>query len=102
MDKVYENRRWEIETFDDGTVVGKLYFTQFYEEIEILAFQQNKNEPETFNYVSDLLRVELDYIFCNTVDEAIEEFENMIIEHIEDEISTLEDMKEKFNEERVY
>jgi hypothetical protein len=101
MDKRYENRYWETEDYN-GMIVGKLHFTQFYEDEIILSFQQDKDDKETFWYVSDFLRVEVDCISADTLDEAMEEFESMIIERIEDEICTLEDMKQKFNEEIVY
>lgn len=101
MDKTHENRYWEIDEYN-GMLVGKLHFTQFYDDEVILTFQQDKDDEEIFWYTSDFLKVEQDCIAMVTPDEAMEEFESMIIDQIEDEISTLEDMKEKFNEERIY
>jgi hypothetical protein len=100
MDKKFENRHWELEEYN-GMIVGKLYFTQYYDENMILGFQQDKEDKELFWYVSDFLNVEQDCIAMESPNTAMEEFENMIIEHIEDEISSLEDLKDKFNEEKV-
>lgn len=100
MSKTFENRHWEIKKFDDGVVVGKLHFNQYCEDEIILSFQQNKENEDTFYYASELLSVEYDYIIADTLDDAMEEFESKIIEYIDNEITMLEDMKEKFNEER--
>jgi len=100
MNKTFENRHWEIEDYN-GMLVGTLHFTQHYEDEVILAFQQDKDDEETFWYYSNLLQVEHDCIFAETPDEVMEELESKIIEYIEDEICSLEDMREKFNEERI-
>lgn len=100
MDKIFENRNWEIDVYD-GMLVGKLHFTQYCDDEIILSFQQDKYEKECFWYVSDFLKVEQDSIFADTPDEAMEEFESKIIEYIEEEICSLEDIKDKFNEERI-
>lgn len=101
MDKVYENRHWEIDEYN-GLLVGKLHFTQYYDDEVILSFQQDKEDKGIYWYTSECLKVEHDCIFADFPDDAMEEFETMIIEHIEDEINSLEDMKIKFNEERIY
>lgn len=97
MNKIFKNRRWEIDEYN-GILVGKLHFTQYYDDEIILAFQQDKDDKEIFWYISDFLKVEHDCIFADTPDEAMEEFESKIIEHIEDEICALEEIKDKFNE----
>lgn len=83
-------------------LIGKLHFTQYYDDEVILSFQQDKNDKEIFWYSSEFLKVEQDCIALVSPDEAMEEFETMIIDYIEDEISALEDMREKFNEVRIY
>lgn len=97
MNKIFKNRHWEIDEYN-GMLVGKLHFTQYYDDEIILAFQQDKDDKETFWYVSDFLKVEHDCIFADTLVNAMEEFESKIIEHIEDEICALEEIKDKFNE----
>ena len=72
MSKEYENRYWEIS--DDGLLVGELHFTQYAEH---------------------------DFITADNPNDAMEQFEDMIIEYIEGEIAELEDMLDKFNEEKI-
>ena len=55
--------------------------------------------PDSYIYVSELLKVEDDSIFADSVEDAMEQFEDMIVDHIEDEISYYEEMLEKFREE---
>lgn len=93
-DKKYANRYWE----QNGDC-HELHFTQFYDDEAILKFTQDKEDSETFWYISDLLKVEHDCIFADSVDDAMEEFEDMVIGHIQDEIDYYEEMLEKFNAE---
>lgn len=93
-ERKYENRYWL--TNDD---VFELHFTQFYDDKVILKFVQDKNDSENYIYVSDLLNVEDGQITAESVEDAIEQFEDMVIEHIEDEIFYYEEMLEKFQEE---
>lgn len=90
----YENRYWL-----DNDDVYELHFTQFYDDEVILKFKQDKDDPENYIYVSDLLKVEYDEIYANSVDDAMEQFEDMIIDYIEDKISYYEEMLDKFQEE---
>lgn len=90
----YENRYWL-----DNDDVFELHFTQFYDDEVILKFKQDKNNPKIYIYVSDLLKVEYDIIEADSVRDAIEQFEDMIIDYIEDKISYYEEMLEKFQEE---
>lgn len=89
----FENRYWLI----NGDVF-ELHFTHFYDDEVILKFKQDKDDPENYIYVSDLLKVEYDEIYADSVDEAMEQFEDMIIDYIEDKISYYEEMLEKFQE----
>lgn len=89
----YENRYWLVN--DD---VYELHFTQFYDDEIILKFMQDKDDLENYIYVSDLLNVEHDEIQADSVEDAMEQFEDMVVEHINDEISYYEDMLDKFNE----
>lgn len=97
MNMRYKNRYWEIDE-SDNVLVGKLHFTQFYDDNIVLSFTQDKEDKEIFWYISDFLKVEVDCITADSPDDAMEEFEYKIIEHIDDEISYLDDMKDKFNE----
>ncbi len=89
----YENRYWRVN--DD---VYELHFTQFYDDEIILKFMQDKDDSENYIYVSELLNVEHDEIQTDSVVNAMEQFEDMVIEHIKDKISYYEEMLDKFSE----
>ncbi len=88
----YENRYWLVN--DD---VYELHFTQFYDSEIILKFMQDKDDSENYIYVSDLLNVEHDEIQAESVDDAMEQFEDMVVDHIEYKIYYYEKMLDKFN-----
>lgn len=88
----YENRYWLVN--DD---IYELHFTQFYDDEIILQFVQDENDSENYFYVSKLLNKE-ESIQANSVEDAMNQFEEMVIEHIEDEISYYKDMLKRFNE----
>lgn len=96
MSKKYENRYWEVGEYN-GMINGKLHFTQYNDDQIILGFQQDKDDDNLFWYVSEFLNVENDCIFVHNPDEAMQDFEDMINDYIENEICLLEDLKEKFN-----
>jgi len=91
--KEHENRYWLVN--DD---VYELHFTQFYDDEIILKFKQDKDDSENYIYVSGLLNVEHDEILADSVEDAMEQFEDMVVDHIKDEISYYEEMLDKFNE----
>ena len=91
----YENRYWLKN--DD---VYELHFIQFYDDEVILKFIQDKDDLENYIYVSDLLNVEHDEILAESAEDAIEQFEDMVIEHIKEKIAYYEEMLDKFQEEK--
>ena len=96
IDKIreYENRYWLL-----NNDVYELHFTQFYDEI-ILKFIQDKEDSENYIYVSDLLNVEHDEEFAESVEDAMEQFEYMVIDYIKEKIGYYEEMLDKFQEEK--
>lgn len=90
----YENRYWLLN--DD---VYELHFTQFYDDEIILKFVQDKDDLENYIYVSELLNVEHDEEFAESIEDVMEQFEDMIVDHIQEQISYYEDMLDKFQEE---
>lgn len=102
MNKKYENRYWEIEKFNDS-LVGRLHFTQFYDDKVILTYQQNNSEKDSFYYQSELLNVEHEvlYVESESPNDAMEQFVDMIEDHITDQIYYYEDMLAKFQEEKI-
>ena len=95
--KEHENWYWEVEDFGDA-LVGRLHFKEYYDDEVILEWQLNKGEDDEFNYTSTFLNIEQDILFADNPDEAMEEFIDMIEQHIEDEICCLENKLEKFRE----
>lgn len=91
----YENRYWLKN--DD---VYELHFTQFYDDEIILKFIQDKNDSGNYIYVSKLLNVEYDDILAESVEDAMEQFEYMIADHIQEQISYYKDMLDRFQEEK--
>jgi len=89
----HENRYWLV-----NDSVYELHFTQFYDDEIILKFIQDKGNSENYIYVSDLLNVEYDEIQTESVEDAMEQFEDMVVEHIKEEIAFYEEMLDKFNE----
>lgn len=92
--KKYENRYWLV-----NNDVFELHFTHFYDEEIILKFVQDKDDSENYIYVSDLLNVEHGVIDADSVEDAMEQFEDMVIDHIQEQIVYYEEMLDKFNEE---
>ena len=98
IDKIreYENRYWLLN--DD---VYELHFTQFYDDEIILKFIQNKEDSENYIYESELLNVEHDEILAESIEDAMEQFEDMVVDHIQEQISYYDEMLDKFQEEIV-
>ena len=90
----YENRYWLVN--DD---VYELHFTQYYDDEIILKFVQDKDDSENYIYVSELLNVEHDEILAESIEDAMDQFENMIVDHIQEQISYYDEMLCKFQEE---
>lgn len=91
-----ENRYW-VRNED----VYGLHFEPFYDDEIILKFVQDKEDSSVFIYVSDMLNVEHGEITADSVEDAMEEFEYMIKEHIEDKIDYYEELLRKFKEDSV-
>ncbi|MCD7996481.1 MAG: hypothetical protein LUH21_04525 [Clostridiales bacterium] len=102
MKKEYVNRYWEVgEKNKYGKECYKLHFTEYYDDEIILGFVQDEVDADTYIYVSEFLNVENDVITADSAEDAKKQFEDMIIEYIEDEISRFESMLEKFKEEAI-
>ena len=88
-----ENRHW-IKNED----VYEFHFRPYYDDEIILKFIQDKEDASNFIYVSDMLNVEHDEITTDSVEDAMEEFEYMIEEHLKGEIDYYEELLRKFKE----
>lgn len=93
----HENRYWLVNVNND---VYELHFTQFYDDEIILKFIQDKEDSENYIYVSDLLNVEHDEESAESVEDAMEQFEDMVIDYIKEKIAYYDEMLDKFQEEK--
>ncbi len=91
----YENRYWLL-----NNNVYELHFIQFYGDKIILKFIQDKDDSENYIYVSDLLNVEHDEELAESVEDAMEQFEYMVIDYIKEKIAYYDKMLDKFQEEK--
>lgn len=88
----------KIKYWTKNDDVYELHFIQFYDDKIILRFIQDKNNSKKYIYVSNLLNVEYDYILAEFVEDVMEQFEDMVIDHIKDKIAYYEEMLDKFQE----
>lgn len=91
----YENRYWLL-----NNNVYELHFIQFYGDKIILKFIQDKDDSENYIYVSDLLNVEHDEEFAESIKDAMEQFEDMVIDYIKERIAYYDEMLDKFQEKK--
>lgn len=91
----YENRYWL-----ENDELYELHYTRFCDDEIILKFIQDKNDSESYIYVSELLNVEHDEEFAESIEDAMEQFEYMVVDHIQEQISYYEEMLDKFQEEK--
>lgn len=91
----YENRYWLL-----NNNVYELHFIQFYGDKIILKFIQDKDDSENYIYVSGLLNVEHDEELAESVEDAMEQFEYMVIDYIKEKIAYYDEMLDKFQEEK--
>lgn len=91
----YENRYWL-----KNNEVYELHFTQFYDDEIILKFVQDKDDSENYIYVSEMLNVEYDEILTESIEDAMEQFEDMVIDYIKEKIAYYDEMLGKFQEEK--
>ena len=90
----YKNKYWFIN--DD---VFELHLCIFDNDEIILKFIQDKSNSKNYIYISDLLNVEYDEIIADSIEEAMEQLEDIVIEHIQKKILDYEEILENFNEE---
>lgn len=65
-----------------------------------MKFVQGKDDSENYIYVSKLLNVEHDDILAESIEDAMEQFEDMVVDHIQEQISYYEEMLDKFQEDK--
>ena len=80
----------------------KLHFNQFYEEDDkniVAGFVQDETDENVYIYTSKELNVEYDTIIADSVEDAKQQIEDMLVEHWEDEIDCLESKIKAFQDD---
>lgn len=90
-----KNRYWT----KDENGVYRLFFLPFGEEENeaVLSFITDRKKNNCYVYVSFLLHVEHDTIPADSPEDAMEEFEYMVMQHFATEAAYYEDMLDRFN-----
>ena len=77
----------------------ELHFHPYNNDEILLKFCVDKNDHTCFWYVSDLLNVEEDCIWANSIEDAKEDFEYKISEYYQDQINYYDELLDKFEED---
>ena len=73
-----------------------------YNDEILLRFVKNENNPKEYFYASDFLNVLYDIITADSIENVKEQFEYMIIKHIQDKISYYVEILEKFEKNKDF
>lgn len=97
------NKYWEVgEKNEFGKECYKLHFSQFYEEENenvVVGFVQDETDENIYIYVSEELNVEYDTIIADSIEDAKQQIEDMLVEHWKDEIDYLENRIKAFQDD---
>ena len=93
-------KEWKVKKNEFEEVWLELRFSQFYgDDDEVIAsFVQDEMDDEAFYYISKELGADDDLLWADSIDDAKQQIEEMIIEHWKDEIEYLEDRLKEFQE----
>jgi len=94
---------WEVgEKNKFGKECYKLHFSQFYEEENenvVAVFVQDETDEDLYLYASEELNVEYDAIIADSIEDAKQLIEDMLVEHWEDEMDCLESRIKAFQDD---
>ncbi len=97
------NKYWEVgEKNKFGKECYKLHFSQFYEEENenvVVGFVQDETDENVYIYVSEELNVEYDTIIADSIEDAKQQIEDMLVEHWNEEIDYLENRIKAFQDD---
>ena len=97
------NKYWEVgEKNEFGKECYKLHFSQFYEEENenvVAGCVQDETDENVYLYVSEELNVEYDTIIADSIEDAKQQIEDMLVEHWKDEIDYLENRIKAFQDD---
>ena len=91
------SKYWETgEKNKFGKECYKFHFTQFYDDEVVAGFVQDEEDDNVFIYTSKEMNVEYDTIIADSIEDAKEQIEEMLVEHWNDEINYLENRISSF------
>ena len=97
------NKYWEVGDKNEfGKECYKLHFSQFYEEENenvVAGFVQDETDENVYIYVSEELNVEYDTIIADSIEDAKQQIEDMLVEHWNEEIDYLENRIKAFQDD---
>lgn len=93
-------KEWKVKKNEFGEEWHELRFSQFYEDDDevIASFVQDEMDDKVFYYISEELSVDDDLLWADSIDDAKQQIEEMLIEHWKDEIEYLEGRLKEFQE----
>ena len=93
-------KEWKVKKNEFGEEWLELRFSPFYEvDDEVIAsFVQDEMDDKVFYYISEELSVDDDLLWADSIDDAKQQIEEMLIEHWKDEIEYLEGRLKEFQE----
>ena len=95
-------KEWKVKKNEFGEEWHELRFSSFYEDDEVIAsFVQDEMDDKTFYYISEELSVDDDLLWADSIDDAKQQIEEMLIEHWKDEIEYLEGRLKEFQEKET-
>lgn len=96
-------KEWKVEKNEFGKEYYELHFGEFYgDDDEVIAsFVQDEMDDKVFYYISEELSVDDDLLWADSIDDAKQQIEEMLIEHWKDEIEYLEDRLKEFQEKET-
>lgn len=91
---------WKIKKNEFFEEWHELRFSPFYEDDDevIASFVQDEEDDKVFYYISEELSVDDDLLWADSIEDAKQQIEDMLIEHWKDEIGYLEDRLKEFQE----
>lgn len=93
-------KEWKVKKNEFGEEWHELRFSSFYEDDDevIASFVQDEMDDKVFYYISEELSVDDDLLWADSIDDAKQQIEEMLIEHWKDEIEYLEGRLKEFQE----
>lgn len=95
---------WKVEKNEFGEEWHKLHFSEYHEEGDediIASLIQDEEDDEAFYYTSKELNADNDILWADSVEDAKQQIEEMLIEHWKDEIKYLKDRLKEFQEKQT-